>query len=91
MSILTKSKRKEWFNVRKNNKMPKVEISYLLFSNMLKYAYLNKLNDEQFAEALEVTTRTLRSYKDNPNTINLERVQLFLDNMGMDIQALLVV
>lgn len=77
--------------MRKNNKMPKVEIAYLIFSNMLKYAYLNRLNDEQFAEAMKVTTRTLRSYKDNPDTMNLERVQLFLDNMGMDIQALLVV
>jgi len=71
--------------------MPKVEISYLIFSNMIKYAYLNKLTDEQFAEAMEVTTRTLKNYKENPSSINLERVQMFLDNMGMDIQMLLVV
>ena len=71
--------------------MPKVEISYLIFSNMIKYVYLNKLTDEQFAEAMEVTTRTLKNYKENPSSINLERVQMFLDNMGMDIQMLLAV
>lgn len=71
--------------------MPKVEISYLIFSNMIKYVYLNKLTDEQFAEAMEVTTRTLKNYKENPSSINLERVQMFLDNMGMDIQTLLTV
>ena len=74
---------------RKN--MPKVEISYLIFSNMIKYVYLNKLTDEQIEEAMEVTTRTLKNYKENPSSINLERVQMFLDNMGMDIQMLLAV
>lgn len=76
---------------RKAIAMPKVEISYLIFSNMIKYVYLNKLTDEQFAEAMEITTRTLKNYKENPSSINLERVQMFLDNMGMDIQMLLAV
>lgn len=76
---------------RKTANMPKVEISYLIFSNMIKYVYLNKLTDEQFAEAMQVTKRTLSNYKNNPNTISLEQVQLFLENMGMDIQALLTV
>ncbi len=76
---------------RKVTAMPKVEISYLIFSNMFKYVYLNILTDEQFAEAMEVTTRTLKNYKENPSSINLERVQMFLDNMGMDIQMLLAV
>lgn len=71
--------------------VPKVEISYLIFSNMIKYVYLNKLTDEQFAEAMEVTTRTLKNYKENLSSINLERVQMFLDNMGMDIHMLLAV
>lgn len=75
---------------RKNVSTPTVEIAYLIFSNMIKYAYLNKLTDKQFADALEVTTRTLDNYKKNPDTISLERIQIFLTNMGMDIQMLLV-
>lgn len=75
----------------KKNNPPKVEISYLVFSNMVKYVYLNKLSEKQFAEALEVTTRTLKNYMENPGSITMARIQIFIDNMGMDIYTLLAV
>ncbi len=76
---------------RKTTNMPKIKISYLIFGNMIKYVYINKLTDEQFAEAMEVSPRTLRSYKEKPDTISLERLEIFLENMGISIQELLIV
>jgi hypothetical protein len=63
----------------------------VIWSNIRKYQYLNHITDEQLAEILEVCTRTLYTYDSEPNKVTLEKVQLFLDNLNIGIESLIIV
>ena len=67
----------------KKNTAPKAEISRIIWSNIRKAQYLNCLTDEQLADALGVSTRTLTNYDDNPDVMTLSTLQLFMKNMSM--------
>lgn len=64
------------------------EVCRIIWSNIRRYQYLNRLTDEQLAESLGISTRTLYSYDKNPSTLTLERIQSFLKHSRLTMQDL---
>ena len=60
------------------------EIAAIIWGNIRRIRYLNKLTDEQIAVMLGVTVRTLSSYEKDPSKISLEKLQRFIDNTKID-------
>ena len=63
--------------------------SKIIWDNIRKFQYLNDLTDEQLAEVLKLTTRTLYNYDKDPSDLTLKRIQLFIDSSGLEIQELI--
>ena len=68
----------------------KYEIGFVTWGNVRRYQYINHLTDEQLAEILEISTRTLYTYDKEPSTIKLETLQNFIDSTKMEISELIV-
>lgn len=65
------------------------EIGYVAWGNIRRFQYINHLTDEQIAEILGVSTRTLYAYDKEPNTIKLETLQNFINETKIDITELI--
>ena len=65
------------------------EIGYVAWGNIRRFQYINHLTDEQIAEILGVSTRTLYSYDKEPNTIKLETLQNFINETKIDITEII--
>ena len=70
-------------------------ISYTLYSivwsNIRRYQYLNGISDDQLAQMLDLSTRTLYAYDKDPSALTLERLQAFVDSTGIEASELLKV
>lgn len=71
----------------------KRELSYntsnIIWSNIRKFQYLNKVSDEQLACLLDVSIRTLDNYNTEPQRITLKTIENFLNETGISIDKLL--
>ncbi len=67
-----------------------MSISIIIWSNISRQQYLQGLTDKQLCEILGVTSRTLYNYRQDPSALTMKQVQLVLDNMGVDMEALLL-
>ena len=65
------------------------EIGYVAWGNIRRFQYINHLTDEQIAEILGVSTRTLYAYDKEPNNIKLETLQNFINETKIDITELI--
>ena len=65
------------------------EIGYVAWGNIRRFQYINHLSDEQIAEILGVSTRTLYAYDKEPNTIKLETLQNFINETKIDITEII--
>ena len=65
------------------------EIGYVAWGNIRRFQYINHLSDEQIAEILSVSTRTLYAYDKEPNTIKLETLQNFINETKIDITEII--
>ena len=75
-------------NNMKKQRQP-YRFSKVIWGNIRRYQYLNELSDEQLANVLKLTTRTLYNYDKDPSDLTLKRIQLFIDNSGLEIQDLI--
>ncbi len=60
--------------------------SRIIWGNIRKFQYLNDLTDEQLADVLNLTTRTLYNYDKDPSDLS---IQLFIESSGLEIQELI--
>ncbi len=67
-----------------------MSISIIIWSNISRQQYLQGLTDKQLCEILGVTSRTLYNYRQNPSALIMKKVQLVLDKMGVDMEAMLL-
>lgn len=67
-----------------------MSISIIIWSNISRQQYLQGLTDKQLCEILGVTSRTLYNYRQDPSALTMKQVQLVLDKMGVDMEALLL-
>jgi len=61
----------------------------LIWSNIRKVQYLNSVKDEQLAEDLGITTRTLSNYDRDPSTIKLDIIEKFILKQNISIEELI--
>jgi len=70
---------------------PKIRISRLIWSNIRKSQYMNELTDEQLAQALEVSVRTLNNYDNEPCKLSLETIEMFVKNTETPFEQLIAI
>lgn len=64
-------------------------MSKVIWANINKYIYINGADYKKLAEVLQVSTRTLYNYSTNPEKLTLEKIQLFMDYFGIDMNYLI--
>lgn len=64
------------------------DIHRLIWGNIIRFQFLNNLTDEQLAESMEISTRTLYNYHHDPSAISLGKIQKFIKNTGLTIEEL---
>ncbi len=67
------------------------EVSAIIWSNIRRYQYLNKLTKQQLADILHRCPKSLDSYDKNPTTLTLEMIQFFIDSTGLTMEELISV
>lgn len=72
----------------KNNLRQK-EISIIVWANIRKHQYLNGMTDTLLADMLDVSTRTLYTYDKEPYKLTLEKIQLFINETGIEMEKLI--
>lgn len=67
-----------------------MSISIIIWSNISRQQYLQGLTDKPLCEILGVTSRTLYNYRQDLSALIMKKVQLVLDKMGVDMEAMLL-
>ncbi len=62
----------------------------IVWSNIRRYQYIQKMTDEQLCESLGVSNRTLYVYDKDPSNLTLEKVDNFIERTGIGIEALII-
>ena len=70
-------------------KEKKYEIAKIIWGNIERYQYLNEITKEQLAESLGVSTKSLYTYKDDPEKLTLKSLEKFIDYNKIDISELI--
>ncbi|MBO5163724.1 MAG: hypothetical protein J6B75_04685 [Ruminococcus sp.] len=65
------------------------EICIIVWANIRKYQYLNGITDSQLSDILNISTRTLYTYDKEPYKLTLEKVQLFINETGIEMEKLI--
>ena len=65
-------------------------LAVIIWSNLLRQQYLQRLSDKQLCSILDITPRTLYNYQRDPSALTLGQIQNVLDNLDIDINALLI-
>lgn len=76
---------------RKSSYQTKIKTSRLIWSNIRKIQYVNGLSDEQLAQVLDVSVRTLNNYDNEPYKLSLGTIEMFLKNTEMPFEQLIVI
>ena len=74
---------------KKTSQPQEYEIAKIIWANIRRYQYINQFPDELLAKMINVTIRMLYSYDKHPDTINLGKIQNFIDEAKIDIHELL--
>jgi hypothetical protein len=64
-------------------------IDRVIWGNMRRYQYLNKIDNEQFAEMLGVSARMLYYYDKSSQSVNMGRLRRFIERTGTDISEMI--
>lgn len=74
----------------KNALKPKMSISVVIWSNIVRQQYLLGVTDEQLCEVLGITSRTLYNYRHDPSAMTVRQLQMVLEKMGIEMESLLL-
>ena len=67
-----------------------MSVSVIIWSNIMRQQYLLGLTDKDLCEILSITPRTLYNYRQDPSTLTMKQLQLVLDKMDIEMEALLL-
>ena len=67
-----------------------ISVSVIIWSNITRQQYLLGLTDKDLCEILSITPRTLYNYRQDPSALTMKQLQLVLDKMGVEMEALLL-
>ena len=65
-------------------------LAVIIWSNLLRQQYLQRMSDKELCSILDITPRTLYNYQRDPSALTLGQIQNVLDNLDIDINALLI-
>lgn len=65
-------------------------LAVIIWSNLLRQQYLQRMSDKELCRILDITPRTLYNYQRDPSALTLGKIQGVLDNLDIDINALLI-
>ena len=65
-------------------------LAVIIWSNLLRQQYLQRMSDKQLCSILDITPRTLYNYQRDPSALTLGQIQGVLYNLDIDINALLI-
>ena len=68
----------------------KMSIGVIVWSNIVRQQYLLGLTNEQISQAMGISIRSYYNYQQDPSLLTMKHIQAFLDNMGIEIQTLIV-
>ena len=68
----------------------KMTIAVIIWSNILRQQYLQDISDKRLSMILGVTGRSLYNYRQDPSLLTIKQIQSVLDEMGIDMNALLM-
>ena len=77
--------------MKENNRKPKSPtLCFIIWSNILRKQYLLGITDEQLSKILNITSRTLYNYQQDPSVITMKQLQFVLDKMDIEMESLLL-
>ncbi len=68
----------------------KMTIAVVIWSNILRQQYLQDISDQQLCSILGVSGRSLYNYEKDPSVLTMKQIQLVLDALEIDMNALLL-
>ncbi len=73
---------------KRKNKQNYCDNARIMWSNIRRFQYINRLTNTQLAECLNVSERSLYTYDKDPSLLTLNRIQTFIDNSGVSMEEL---
>lgn len=89
-SLFRTNTQKRGETMRKKPSMPVANIHLIVWSNIRKYQYLQRMTDRQLSDSMGVTIRTLYTYDKDPSNLTLEKIEKFLNVTGVEMASLIV-
>ncbi|MBR3043639.1 MAG: hypothetical protein IKI45_04055 [Oscillospiraceae bacterium] len=74
----------------KKQRSRKMSIGVIVWSNIVRQQYLLGFTDEQISKAMGISIRSYYNYQQDPSLLTMKHIQALLDNMGIDIQTLII-
>ena len=68
-----------------------LSIAVIVWSNITRQQYLQRINDDKLCQILGITSRTLYNYRQDPSALTMKQVQIVLDKMNLNMEELLLI
>ena len=72
-------------------KTQSLSISVIVWSNITRQQYLQRINDDKLCQILGITSRTLYNYRQDPSALTMKQVQIVLEKMNLKMEELLLI
>ena len=68
-----------------------LSIAVIVWSNITRQQYLQRINDDKLCQILGITSRTLYNYRQDPSAMTMKQVQIVLEKMNLSMEELLLI
>ena len=72
-------------------KTQSLSIAVIVWSNITRQPYLQRINDDKLCQILGITSRTLYNYRQDPSALTMKQVQIVLEKMNLSMEELLLI
>ena len=72
-------------------KTQSLSIAVIVWSNITRQQYLQRINDDKLCQILGITSRTLYNYRQDPSALTMKQVQIVLEKMNLSMEELLLI
>ena len=72
-------------------KTQSLSIAVIVWSNITRQQYLQRINDDKLCQILGITSRTLYNYRQDPSALTMKQVQIVLEKMNLNMEELLLI
>ena len=72
-------------------KTQSLSIAVIVWSNITRQQYLQRINDDKLCQILGITSRTLYNYRQDPSALTMKQLQIVLEKMNLNMEELLLI